>query len=87
MTGAIIQPGVIYEITKQTLPLSDIDSQFSDLYIRITPKSRAIINRLPKDEFDRLPALLGIFKSTDEHMWYDLPFCYMPYFTEKEKTK
>lgn len=87
MTKDTIQPGEIYEIAKQTLPPSDIDSNFSDLYIRITPKSRAIINCLPKDEFGRLPALLSIFKSTDGHMWYDLPFCYMTYFTEKEKMK
>lgn len=67
-----IQPGEFYSIARQVLPLYDIDSHETDLYIRKTPAADALINRLePK-------TLLTIFRDSNGVLWYELPFCYIP---------
>lgn len=79
--NTVIQPGEVYAVAIATLPPEQIDSHFSDLYIKVTPTSKSIINRLQKDKFGRMPALLSTFKSpVDGCRWYCLPFCYIPYF-------
>lgn len=72
-----ISPGEIYDAAKAILPEKDIDHHQSDLYIRITPESKKLIEKLqPK-------TLLSTFRDQiDGDFWYDLPFCYTPFLTE-----
>lgn len=77
-----IDPGDIYGVVIKELDSKDIDHHASDLYVRKTPESTKIINRLSKK------SLLSTFKSNiDGDIWYDLPFCYTPYFNESLKSK
>ena len=67
-----VEPGNIHSIFYTFLPKEDIswDEYSSDLYIRVTEKSKEIIKELkPK-------SLLSTFTHNIEHdLWYDLPFC------------
>lgn len=67
-----VEPGNIHSICYTFLPKADIswDEYSSDLYIRVTEKSKEIIKELkPK-------SLLSTFTHNIEHdLWYDLPFC------------
>jgi hypothetical protein len=54
-----------------TLPAEDIDHHATDLYIRKTPESTKLINKLDNK------ALLSTFIDNIDHVtWYELPFCY-----------
>jgi hypothetical protein len=68
-----IRPPDFYEIAARELPPADIDHHDTDLYIRKTPASDALIKRLePK-------TLLSVFRDNVEGvLWYELPFCYIP---------
>lgn len=66
-------PGEIYEIAVETLPPEDISHHESDLYLRKTPESTALIKRMRY----RNSGLLSTFRSQiDGDIWYELPFCY-----------
>ena len=68
-----IQPGEIHAIAAQELPAEDIDHHESDLYIKFSAKSSALVNRLT------CKSLLTTFHSqTDGNLWYELPLCYNP---------
>ena len=76
-----INPGNIYEYAVKLLPAEDIDHHESDLYIRKTPESTALINKMQyKDS-----GLLTTFRSNiaPHDTWYDLPFCYTPDWRSK----
>ena len=67
-----VEPGNIHSICYTFLPKVDIswDEYSSDLYVRVTEKSREIIKELNPN------ALLSTFIHNIEHdEWYDLPFC------------
>ena len=67
-----VEPGNIHSICHTFLPKADIswDEYSSDLYVRVTEKSREIIKELNPN------ALLSTFIHNIEHdKWYDLPFC------------
>ena len=67
-----VEPGNIHSICHTFLPKEDIgwDEYSSDLYVRVTEKSREIIKELNPN------ALLSTFIHNIEHdKWYDLPFC------------
>ena len=73
-----IQPGNIYSVLVKELPAEDIDHHDSDLYVRKTPKSTEIINRLTTK------SLLSTFKDNiDGDIWYELPFCFSPHFQKE----
>lgn len=69
-----LQPGEIYAAAVATLPAEDIDHRESDLYLRHTPAAIALANRLTTK------SLLSVFRDPDGAVWYDLPFCYTPYW-------
>ena len=76
-----INPGNIYEYAVKLLPAEDIDHHESDLYIRKTPESTALINKMQyKDS-----GLLTTFRSNiaPHDTWYELPFCYTPDWRSK----
>lgn len=66
-----IMPGDVLEYAEKYMDKADIDHCRSDLYLRVTPESEAIIAKL------KFNALLETFVSPiDGKWWYDLPFCY-----------
>ena len=75
-----IQPGEIHAIAAQELPAEDIDHHESDLYIKFSAKSSALVDRLT------CKSLLTTFRSqTDGNLWYELPLCYNPAIGRKAK--
>lgn len=74
-----IKPGDIYAAAVATLPPEDIDHHSSDLYLKITPAAAALVARLENK------ALLSRFRDPDGVAWYDLPFCFTPYWENPSK--
>ena len=74
-----LQPGEIYDIAVKVLPKEDIDHHNSDLYLRKTPLSDELVNRLTTK------VLLTTFRGTDGYIWYELPFCFTPYWENPSK--
>lgn len=73
-----IEPGDFYKVAIKELPAEDIDHHESDLYIRKTPKSTELIKKLTTD------SLLSTFRDQiDNDIWYELPFCYDPFWQSK----
>ena len=67
-----VEPGNIHSVCYTFLPQKDIswDEYSSDLYVRVTEKSKEIMAELKPN------ALLETFNHNIEHdLWYDLPFC------------
>lgn len=74
-----LQPGDIYAAALAELTPGDIDHHASDLYLRKTPASTALVNRLTTK------VLLSTFESCDGSVWYDLPFCFTPFWEDPAK--
>lgn len=74
-----LSPGEIYAAAIATIPASDIDHHNSDLYLRCTPETKALVNRLNNT------ALLSVFRDCDGVRWYELPFCFSPYWENPSK--
>lgn len=79
MKDSKLQPGDIYAAAMAELPAADIDHHNSDLYLRRTPAAMAIINRLENK------ALLSVFRDPSGAAWYELPFCFTPYWENPSK--
>lgn len=75
-----ITPDNIYDALVKELPAEDIDHHYSDLYVRKTPKSTEIINKL-----DNKSLLSTFVDNIDKEVWYELPFCYTPFWNSKSK--
>ena len=70
----------IYTAAVEELPASDIDHHASDLYLKRTPASAALVGRLDNK------ILLSVFRSQiDGCIWYDLPFCFTPFWENPSK--
>ena len=71
-----IQPSEIFRYAEELLKPEDIDHHGSDLYLRVTPESKALI------ESFQYKQLVMTFRSNIEpyDIWYELPFCYIPYW-------
>ena len=74
-----IKPGEVYAVAIATLPARDIDFHNSDLYLKRTPEADAIIARLENK------VLLSTFRDPDGVAWYDLPFCFIPFWENPRK--
>ena len=75
-----LTPSTIYAAAVAVLPACDIDHHNSDLYIKRTPEAEALIDRLNNR------ALLSTFRSPfDGCLWYELPFCFTPYWENPYK--
>ena len=74
-----LTPGEIYAAAVEVLPAADIDHHNSDLYLRITPAAKALVDRLENR------ALLSVFRDPDGVAWYELPFCFSPYWENPSK--
>lgn len=74
-----LQPGEIYAAALAALPAEDIDHHGSDLYLKRTPAAVALVNRLENR------SLLSVFLDPNGQPWYDLPFCFTPYWENPSK--
>ena len=79
-----ITPANIKEKALEILPKEDVDVQDSDLYIKVSDKSKELINKL---QFKN-NGLLTTFRSPiDNEMWYDIPFANLEdYITSKTES-
>ena len=75
-----LTPGTIYTAAVEELPASDIDHHASDLYIRVTPESKALIARF---QYRRM--VTTFVDSINHVLWYDLPFCFAPFWENPSK--
>lgn len=63
-------------------PETDIDSHFSDLYVRVTPKNTELLRQYY--DAQGIKKLPETFRSNlGDGKWYDIPFAYDPYWEEK----
>lgn len=75
-----LTPGTIYAAAVAALPACDIDHHNSDLYLKRTPASAALVGRLDST------VLLSVFRSQiDGRIWYELPFCFTPFWENPSK--
>ena len=79
-----ITPANIKEKALEILPKEDVDVRDSDLYIKVSDKSKELINKL---QFKN-NGLLTTFRSPiDNEMWYDIPFANLEdYITSKTES-
>lgn len=66
-----------------------LDNHESDLYAKVTPESREIVNAYYHRYYHRGDVrTVGTFKSEiDGDLWYELPFCYLPWWEAREARK
>ena len=63
----------IYSEAIASLPMDDIDHHASDLYLKVTPESSALIERYQwKCNVTRFNSAI------DDSLWFDVPFAYSP---------
>jgi hypothetical protein len=79
MNNDKLNPGDVYAAALEALPTEDIDHSGSDLYLRKTPAAKALIQRMTNR------ALLSVFQYGDGLSWYNLPFCFTPYWENPTK--
>lgn len=79
MENIKLQPGDVYAVAMATMPAADIDHHNSDLYLKCTPAATAIIDRMENK------ILLSKFRDTSGATWYELPFCFIPYWENPSK--
>ena len=63
----------IYEEALKNLPSADIDhtSFNSDLYLRVTPASKALV-----DKYEYKNLVSTFIDNIDHVLWYEIPFAY-----------
>ena len=54
-------------------------NHYSDLYVKVTPESQAILERYKDLSVSRF------MHQGDGTLWYDIAFQYMPYWDEKDR--
>lgn len=74
-----LQPGEIYSAAVMALPARDIDHHNSDLYLRCSPASAALVERLSTK------VLLTTFRDYNGIQWFELPFCFTPFWENPAK--
>lgn len=70
----------IYQKAVSRIPSNDIDHWESDLYLRKTPQTDALIR-----EYE-YKANVKVFRDNIDHvLWYDVPFAYDPFWEERHR--
>lgn len=75
-----LTPATIHAAALKALPACDIDHHASDLYLRVTPASTALVER-----FQYSHMVTRFIDNIDRVPWYNLPFCYCPNMTEASR--
>ena len=67
----MLTPSTLYAAAVALLPACDLDHHASDLYIRVTPKSKALRNRY------QYSSMVSVSRDNVEGVpWFEFPFCY-----------
>lgn len=74
-----LNPSEIYTVAVAVLPAENIDHHASDLYLKRTPAAVALVERLENK------SLVSVFCDTDGVVWYELQFCFSPYWENPGK--
>lgn len=61
------------------IPPEDIDHHYSDLYVKVSAKSKRILEDYQKNS--SVPCFAQVFKANDgSGYWYDIAFAYDPFW-------
>lgn len=77
-----IDPSEIYNILVKELPAEDLDHHATDLYVKVSPKSTEIINKMKHKDTN----VTTFISNQDKADWYDLAFCYPQGLNESVET-
>lgn len=69
------------EILKVTTP-NERDHHVSDLYVKCTP---AVANLIYRYKYSSAVTTFRDATDPRRHLWYDIPFAYLPYWEEIER--
>ena len=69
----MIKPGEIHAAIAEVLKPEEIGHWYSDLYCKVTPASRAII-----DQYEYRHFVTTFIDNIGHDLWYEIPFCYNP---------
>ena len=79
----------VYEEAVKRLPSTHIDHHASDLYIKVTPESRLLVEEYRKSFIkergayaDHITTFRSIHPNDKGALWYEIPFHYTPYLAE-----
>lgn len=80
----MVNPGNVYSWARKNMKKSEVDTYRSDLYVKVTDKSRYMVNELWDKNYSRP----GVFKSQiDGQYWYEFPLSAMGEFVKREERK
>lgn len=68
-----IKPSTIHEALAKSLKPCEIAHHYSDLYCKVTPASRAIM-----EQYEYKHLVTTFIDNIDHELWYEIPFCYNP---------
>lgn len=68
----------IYQAMTGAVPPGQIDSHASDLYVKVTPASTAIVS-----DYQFKEHVTKFKDAIDGERWYDIPFAYLPWWAER----
>lgn len=66
-----ITPSNIHRILAEGMPEKQLSHWYSDLYVKVTPYSKAIVNRY---EYKHL--VKTFVDQIDNELWFEIPFVY-----------
>lgn len=61
------------------IPAEHIDHHYSDLYLKVTPETTALVNK-----YRYKNQVTKFIDNIDHEPWYDVPFAYSAYFEDKQ---
>ena len=80
----------LYEEAVKRLPSSHIDHYRSDLFIKVTPESRLLVEGYRKGVIaergayaDTITTFRSMHPDDKDALWYEIPFHYSPYWAER----
>lgn len=80
----------LYQEAVKRLPAGHIDHHASDLYIKVTPDSRLLVEAYRKEiiaergtRADNITTFRSIHPDDKGALWYELPFHYAPFWKER----
>ena len=80
----------VYGEAVKRLPPGHIDHHDSDLYIKVTPESRLLVEEYRKKIIeergayaDTITTFRSIHPDDKDALWYEIPFHYTPYWDKR----
>lgn len=61
----------IHRILSEKMPKEDFSHWYSDLYVKVTPYSKSIVNQYKHKNMVKI-----FLDAIDNEPWFEIPFCY-----------